>query len=42
MYALAYGEDASYAAAGVALSTFLSCFTIPALFGLLLIVSSLS
>jgi malate permease and related proteins len=42
MYAQAYGEDASYAAAGVALSTALSCFTIPILFGLLLIVSSLS
>lgn len=42
MYAQSYGEDASYAAAGVALSTVFSCLTIPGLYGLLLIISSLS
>jgi malate permease and related proteins len=42
MYAQTYGEDSSYAAAGVAISTVLSCFTIPALYGFLLIVSSLT
>jgi predicted permease len=42
MYAERYGEDATFAAAGAALSTLLSCFTIPALYGLLLVISSLS
>lgn len=42
MYAQAYGEDATFAAAGVALSTFLSCITIPALYSFLLVISSLA
>lgn len=42
MYAQAYGEDVSFAAAGVALSTFLSCISIPALYSFLLIISALS
>ncbi|MBY6037473.1 AEC family transporter [Fictibacillus nanhaiensis] len=42
MYAEKYGEDASYAAAGVALSTFFSCLTIPALYSLLLVISALA
>ncbi|ANX14269.1 hypothetical protein ABE41_019825 [Fictibacillus arsenicus] len=42
MYAQQYGEDASFAAAGVALSTFLSCITIPALYSFLLVISSLA
>jgi predicted permease len=42
MYAERYGEDATFAAAGAALSTLLSCFTIPALYGVLLVISSLS
>jgi malate permease and related proteins len=42
MYAQQYGEDASFAAAGVALSTFLSCITIPALYSVLLVISALS
>jgi len=42
MYAQTYNEDASFAAAGVALSTILSFFTIPALYGLVLVISSFS
>jgi malate permease and related proteins len=42
MYAQKYGEDASFAAAGVALSTFLSCITIPALYSFLLVITSLA
>jgi malate permease and related proteins len=42
MYAQQYGEDASFAAAGVALSTFLSCITIPALYSFLLVITSLA
>ncbi|MBH0162175.1 AEC family transporter [Fictibacillus sp. 26RED30] len=42
MYAERYGEDASFAAAGVMLSTILSCFTIPLLYALVLIISSLT
>ncbi|MCM3720083.1 AEC family transporter [Fictibacillus phosphorivorans] len=40
MYAQSYGEDASFAAAGVALSTILSYISIPALYSFLLIISS--
>ncbi|ANC79082.1 hypothetical protein ABE65_020655 [Fictibacillus phosphorivorans] len=40
MYAERYGEDASFAAAGVMLSTILSCLTIPLLYALVLIISS--
>ncbi len=42
MYAERYGEDASFAAAGVMLSTILSCLTIPLLYALVLIISSLT
>ncbi|MDM5314583.1 AEC family transporter [Fictibacillus sp. b24] len=42
MYAERYGEDASFAAAGVALSTILSFLTIPALYWLVLVISSLT